>query len=156
MWWAVDKAIKTAVRNRTKTETHGLKFIYKSGMLFIELPSGRRLAYVKPKIEMNQYGFDSITYEGLDSAKKWSRLETYGGRLVENACQAISRYILMYAMTSLSDYEICGHVHDEVIIQCPTGTSLEDICNTMGQTPPWIKGLLLRADGYECNFYKKD
>ena len=156
LWYDIEGNAKRAVMNKSSYTTHGITFECKNGMLFMHLPSGRKLCYVKPKLEMNQFGFDSITYEGLDSAKKWSRLETYGGRLVENACQAISRDILMYAMRSLSNYEICGHVHDEVIIQCPTDTSLNDICNTMGQTPPWIKGLLLRADGYECSFYKKD
>lgn len=156
MWWAVDKAIKTAVRNRTKTETHGLKFIYKSGMLFIELPSGRRLAYVKPKIEINQYGSESVTYEGVGATKKWERLESYGPKFVENIIQAISRDILCYAMQRLSYCFIVGHVHDEMIIECSKDMSLEKVCEQMGETPPWIKGLLLRADGYECKFYKKD
>lgn len=156
MWWAVDKAIKTAVRNRTKTETHGLKFIYKSGMLFIELPSGRRLAYVKPKIEINQYGSESVTYEGVGATKKWERLESYGPKFVENIIQAISRDILCYAMQRLSYCFIVGHVHDEMIIECSKEMSLEKVCEQMGETPPWIKGLLLRADGYECEFYKKD
>ena len=153
---AVDKAIKTAVRNRTKTETHGLKFIYKSGMLFIELPSGRRLAYVKPKIEINQYGSESVTYEGVGATKKWERLESYGPKFVENIIQAISRDILCYAMQRLSYCFIVGHVHDEMIIECSKEMSLEKVCEQMGETPPWIKGLLLRADGYECEFYKKD
>lgn len=156
MWWAVDKAIKTAVRNRTKTETHGLKFIYKSGMLFIELPSGRRLAYVKPKIEINQYGSESVTYEGVGATKKWERLESYGPKFVENIIQAISRDILCYAMQRLSYCFIVGHVHDEMIIECSKEMSIEKVCDQMGETPPWIKGLLLRADGYECEFYKKD
>lgn len=156
MWWAVDKAIKTAVRNRTKTETHGLKFIYKSGMLFIELPSGRRLAYVKPKIKINQYGSESVTYEGVGATKKWERLESYGPKFVENIIQAISRDILCYAMQRLSYCFIVGHVHDEMIIECSKEMSLEKVCEQMGETPPWIKGLLLRADGYECEFYKKD
>lgn len=156
MWWAVDKEIKTAVRNRTKTETHGLKFIYKSGMLFIELPSGRRLAYVKPKIEINQYGSESVTYEGVGATKKWERLESYGPKFVENIIQAISRDILCYAMQRLSYCFIVGHVHDEMIIECSKEMSLEKVCEQMGETPPWIKGLLLRADGYECEFYKKD
>ena len=156
MWWAVDKAIKTAFRNRTKTETHGLKFIYKSGMLFIELPSGRRLAYVKPKIEINQYGSESVTYEGVGATKKWERLESYGPKFVENIIQAISRDILCYAMQRLSYCFIVGHVHDEMIIECSKEMSLEKVCEQMGETPPWIKGLLLRADGYECEFYKKD
>lgn len=156
MWWAVDKAIKNAIINRTTTETHGLKFIYKSGMLFIELPSGRRLAYVKPKIGINQFGSESVTYEGVGSTKKWERLESYGPKFVENITQAISRDILCYAMQRLSYCFIVGHVHDEMIIECSKEVSLEKICEQMGETPPWIKGLLLRADGYECEFYKKD
>jgi len=156
MWWAVDKAVKNAIRNRVTTETHGLKFIYKSGMLFIELPSGRRLAYVKPKIGVNQFGSESVTYEGVGTTKKWERLESYGPKFVENIIQAISRDILCYEMQRLSYCFIVGHVHDEMIIECSKGVSLEKICEQMEETPPWIKGLLLRADGYECEFYKKD
>ena len=156
MWWAVDRAIKNAIRNRVTTETHGLKFIYKSGMLFIELPSGRRLAYVKPKIGINQFGSESVTYEGVGATKKWERLESYGPKFVENIVQAISRDILSYAMQRLSYCFIVGHIHDEIIIECSKEMSLEKVCEQMGETPPWIKGLLLRADGYECEFYKKD
>ena len=156
MWWAVDRAVKNAIINRTTTETHGLKFIYKSGMLFIELPSGRRLAYVKPKIGINQFGSESVTYEGVDATKKWDRLESYGPKFVENIIQAISRDILCYAMQRLSYCFIVGHIHDEMIIECSKEMSLEKVCEQMGETPPWIKGLLLRADGYECEFYKKD
>ena len=156
MWWAVDRAIKNAIRNRVATETHGLKFIYKSGMLFIELPSGRRLAYVKPKIGINQFGSESVTYEGVGATKKWERLESYGPKFVENIVQAISRDILCYAMQRLSYCFIVGHIHDEIIIECSKEMSLEKVCEQMGETPPWIKGLLLRADGYECEFYKKD
>lgn len=156
MWWAVDRAIKNAIKNRMTTETHGLKFIYKSGMLFIELPSGRRLAYVKPKIGINQFGSESVTYEGVGATKKWERLESYGPKFVENIVQAISRDILCYAMQKLSYCFIVGHVHDEMIIECSKEMSLEKVCEQMGETPPWIKGLLLRADGYECEFYKKD
>ena len=156
MWWAVDRAIKNAIRNRVITETHGLKFIYKSGMLFIELPSGRRLAYVKPKIGINQFGSESVTYEGVGATKKWERLESYGPKFVENIVQAISRDILCYAMQRLSYCFIVGHIHDEIIIECSKEMSLEKVCEQMGETPPWIKGLLLRADGYECEFYKKD
>ncbi len=156
MWWAVDRAVKNAIRNRVTTETHGLKFIYKSGMLFIELPSGRRLAYVKPKIGVNQFGSESVTYEGVGTTKKWERLESYGPKFVENIIQAISRDILCYAMQKLSYCFIVGHVHDEIIIECSKEVSLEKICEQMEETPPWIRGLLLRADGYECEFYKKD
>lgn len=156
MWWSVDRAIKNAIRNRVTTETHGLKFIYKSGMLFIELPSGRRLAYVKPKIGINQFGSESVTYEGVGATKKWERLESYGPKFVENIVQAISRDILCYAMQRLSYCFIVGHIHDEIIIECSKEMSLEKVCEQMGETPPWIKGLLLRADGYVCEFYKKD
>ena len=154
-WWDVDRAAMDAVRYRYETETHGITFTYKSGMLFITLPSGRRLAYVKPKIGENQFGGDCITYEGVGGTKKWERLESYGARFVENIVQAISRDILAYAMRSLSRYRIVGHVHDEVIIECPLDTTVEDICEQMGRTPPWLPGLSLKADGYECSFYMK-
>ena len=125
-------------------------------MLFIYLPSGRMLSYVKPRIEENMYGGTSITYEGVGATKKWERLETYGPKLVENIVQAISRDILCYAMHTLSDYYICGSVHDELIIECKESVKLEDVCALMGKTPPWFKGIILRADGYTCPYYKKD
>ena len=125
-------------------------------MLFIELPSGRRLSYVKPKIEPNQFGGESVTYEGTGNTKKWERIESYGPKFVENIVQAISRDILAYAMKTFRHCFICGHVHDEIIIECSMDVSLEVICDQMGKTPPWIKGLPLRADGYETMFYKKD
>ena len=155
-WWDVDNAVKTTVRQRFDTETHGIKFRYRSGMLFIVLPSGRQLCYVKPKMGINQFGGDSVTYEGVGSTKKWERIESYGPKFVENIVQAISRDILMYAMKTLSHCFICGHVHDELIIECSMGVSLDAICEQMGRTPPWISGLNLRADGYETMFYKKD
>lgn len=155
-WYAVDDAAKQAVKEKTKTETHGISFIFKSNMLFIELPSGRRLAYVKPKIGENQFGGESITYMGIGASKKWERLETFGGKLVENIIQAIARDILCYAMRTLSHCFIVAHVHDELIIECDKRMSLKAVCEQMGRTPPWAKGLLLRADGYECEFYKKD
>ena len=126
-----------------------------SPMLFIDLPSGRKLCYVKPRMGVNQFGSDSVTYEGINN-NKWTRIESYGPKFVENIVQAISRDILAYAMRTLSHCFICGHVHDELIIECSKEVSLEAICEQMGRTPPWIKGLLLRADGYECDFYKKD
>lgn len=125
-------------------------------MLFIELPSGRRLAYVKPRIGENKFGGESVTYMGIDAKKKWSRIESYGPKFVENIGQAISRDILCYAMQTLKGYFIVGHVHDELIIEAGQNVSLQAICEQMGRTPPWLPGLLLRADGYECNFYKKD
>lgn len=155
-WWEVDRCVKQTVKERIPTETHGVKFSYRSGMLFITLPSGRRLSYVKPRIGENIFGGESVTYEGVGSAKKWERIESYGPKFVENIIQAVSRDILCYAMKALKDYRICGHVHDELIIECPTDTNLSDICEMMGRTPPWAKGLPLRADGYECGFYKKD
>ncbi|MGN1105297.1 MAG: DNA polymerase [Huintestinicola sp.] len=155
-WWEVDRCVKQAVKERIPTETHGVRFSYQSGMLFITLPSGRRLSYVKPRIGENIFGGESVTYEGVGSAKKWERIESYGPKFVENIIQAVSRDILCYAMKTLKDYRICGHVHDEIIIECPPDTNLSDICEMMGRTPPWAKGLPLRADGYECGFYKKD
>ena len=156
LWWAVDDAVKKAIRGRTETETHGMLFSCRSSMLFITLPSGRRLAYVKPKIGMNQFGGESVTYEGVGTTKKWERIESYGPKFVENIVQAISRDILCYAMRTLSHCFICGHVHDELIIECSPGVSLEAVCGQMGRTPPWAEGLLLRADGYVTPFYKKD
>ena len=155
-WWDVDNAVKTTVRQRLDTETHGIRFRYRSGMLFIILPSGRQLCYVKPKMGTNKFGGESVTYEGVGSTKKWERIESYGPKFVENIVQAISRDILMYAMRTLSHCFIVGHVHDELIIECSVGVSLDAICEQMGRTPPWIKGLNLRADGYETMFYKKD
>lgn len=156
LWWDVDRCVKETVKKRVPTETHGIRFIYQSGMLFIKLPSGRRLSYVKPKMGVNKFGSESVVYEGVGSTKKWERIESYGPKFVENIVQAVSRDILMYAMKTLSHCFICGHVHDELIIECSKDVSVDDICEQMGRTPPWIPGLLLRADGYECEFYKKD
>ena len=155
-WWDVDRCVKTAIKQRTATETHGIRFVYQSGMLFIVLPSGRRLCYVKPKIGENRFGGESVTYEGVGTNKKWERIESYGPKFVENIVQAISRDILCHAMRTLSHYFIVGHVHDELIIETPMGADLNAICEQMGRTPDWITGLLLRADGYETAFYKKD
>lgn len=155
-WWDVDKAAKIAIKQKTTTETHGIYFIYQSGMLFIKLPSGRKLTYVKPKIGMNQFGGEAVTYEGVGATKKWERIESYGPKFVENIVQAISRDILSYAMHTLSHCFICGHVHDELIIECPMNESLDGIREQMGITPSWMKGLELRADGFETMFYKKD
>ena len=156
LWWDVDNAVKTTVRQRLDTETHGIRFRYRSGMLFIVLPSGRQLCYVKPKMGTNKFGGESVTYEGVGSTKKWERIESYGPKFVENIVQAISRDILMYAMRTLSHCFIVGHVHDELIIECSMDVSPDAVCEQMGRTPPWIKGLNLRADGYETMFYKKD
>ena len=155
-WWAVDRCVKETVKKRVPTETHGIRFIYQNGMLFIKLPSGRQLSYVKPRMGENRFGGEAVTYEGVGGTKKWERIESYGPKFVENIVQAVSRDILMYAMKTLSHCFICGHVHDELIIECGKDASVDAICEQMGRTLPWIPGLLLRADGYECEFYKKD
>ena len=156
MWWDIDRAVKTTVREHIPTEVAGLKFTYESGFLFMRLPSGRRLAYVKPRMGINQFGSESVTYEGVGATKKWERLESYGPKFCENAIQAIARDILMYAMQTLRNCSIVAHVHDELIIEVDRRMSLSAVCEQMGRIPPWAKGLLLRADGYECDFYKKD
>ena len=155
-WWDVDKAVKTTIKQRVPTEVRGIKFIYKSGMLFIKLPSGRSLSYVKPKIGENKFGSESVTYEGIGSTKKWERIESYGPKFVENIVQAVSRDLLCYAMHNLSDQQICGHVHDELIIECPENTTVSSISSVMGKTPDWMKDILIRGDGYDTKFYKKD
>ncbi len=155
-WWAVDRAVKECIKMRAGTETHGIRFDYQGGMLFITLFSGRRLAYVKPRIGENQFGGESVTYMGVGGTKKWERLESYGPKFVENIVQAVSRDILCYAMRTLRNCSIVAHVHDEVIIEADRRMSLPAVCEQMGRTPPWAKGLLLRADGYECDFYQKD
>lgn len=156
LWWAVDKAIKDAIVMKGLTRTHGIEFECRSGLLRITLPSGRKLTYIKPKIEINKFGGESVTYEGVGVAKKWERIESYGPKFVENIVQAISRDILMYALQNLSDYNIVAHVHDEIIIETPENTKLEDICEIMSRVPYWAKGLILTADGYMCDFYMKD
>ena len=155
-WWAVDRAVKKAVKEKTATKTHGLLFSYEAGFLFIRLPSGRRLAYAKPYIGKNKFGGESVTYMGINAQKKWDRLESYGPKFVENCVQGIARDLLMYSMQTLSQYFIVGHIHDEMIIEASKDMSLEEVCQQMARTPKWAKGLILRADGYECEFYKKD
>ena len=155
-WWDVDRAVKDCIRQRVPTETHGLRFDYRSAMLFINLPSGRRLAYVKPRIGENQFGGESVTYMGVSGAKKWERLESYGPKFVENIVQGTARDILCYAMQTLKNCSIVAHVHDEIIIEADRRMSVAAVCEQMGRTPPWAKGLKLRADGYECEFYQKD
>lgn len=156
MWWDFDSAIKRTIKTHNSTSSHGIRFTYKSGMLFITLPSGRNLTYVKPRIGENKFGGESITYEGIGSTKKWERLESYGPKFVENVVQAISRDLLMNAMKTLSHCFICGHVHDELIIECSEKVSLEVLCQQMARTPKWMPDILLRADGYVTDFYKKD
>lgn len=155
-WWDVDRAVKDCIRQRVPTETHGLRFDYRSAMLFITLPSGRRLAYVKPRIGENRFGGESVTYMGVGGTKKWERLESYGPKFVENIVQGTARDILCYAMQTLKNCSIVAHVHDEIIIEADRWMSVAAVCEQMGRTPPWAKGLKLRADGYECEFYQKD
>ena len=155
-WWAVDEAVKNAVIFKERTRTHGISFECRSGMLFITLPSGRKLAYVKPKIGTNKFGGDCVTYEGTGSTKKWERLDSYGPKFVENIVQATARDILCYAMKTLRCCSIVMHIHDEVVIEADPRMSMEAVCDQMGRTPPWAKGLQLRADGYETEFYRKD
>lgn len=155
-WWDVDKVVKEAVKDRISTNTHSIKFSYESGFLFITLPSGRRLAYVKPRMGTNDFGSDCVTYEGVGATKKWERIETYGPKVVENIVQAISRDILCYSMQQLKDHRICMHIHDEIVIEAPAEVELKDIEASMAAPPSWADGLLLNADGFETKFYKKD
>ena len=155
-WWNVDRAVKTAITQRIPTEVRSIRFFYKSGMLFIQLPSGRRLSYVKPRIGINQFGGESVTYEGVGTTKKWERIESYGPKFVENIVQAISRDILCHAMKTLRHCFIVGHVHDELIIECSPGVDLKAVCEQMGQSPEWMPDIQLRADGYETQWYRKD
>lgn len=155
-WWDVDRAVKTAIKEQIQTETHGIQFEVNKGMLFITLPSGRKLSYVKPRMGENQFGGESVTYEGTGTAKRWERLESYGPKFVENIVQAISRDILAYSINQLKSFQIVGHVHDEVIIECNIEQSLDEIESLMGIAPDWMSDINLRADGYECIFYQKD
>lgn len=155
-WWDVDNAVKSAVKFQEQTETHDIQFTTSKEILFITLPSGRKLSYVKPKMGENQFGGESVTYEGTGTAKRWERLESYGPKFVENIVQSISRDILAYSMKQLKEFKIVGHVHDEVIIECAKNQSLEEIASLMGIAPDWMSDINLRADGYECSFYQKD
>lgn len=158
LWWDVDRAVITCVKENIPTQTHGIRFTYQSGILFCSLPSGRRLAYVKPRMGLNRFGGESVTYEGVGTAKKWERLESYGAKFVENIVQATSRDILAEAMLRLGEagYRIVMHIHDEVVREAPADASIEDICSIMCKTPAWAEDLKLRADGYVCDFYRKD
>ena len=155
-WWNVDNAVKTAIKMKVPTEVNGIKFLCRSGMLFIKLPSGRTLSYVKPRIGENRFGGESVTYEGIGSTKKWERIESYGPKFVENIVQAVSRDLLCFAMRNLSHCFICGHVHDELIIECSQDVDYKSICNIMSRSPDWMPDILIRGDGYETKFYKKD
>lgn len=156
LWWDVDKAVKDCIKTRSKIETHGIRFEYKSGFLFICLLSGRKLAYVKPRIGENRFGGESVTYEGIGVTKKWERIESYGPKFVENIIQAMARDILCFAMSNLREYGIVGSVHDEVILEVDDAITVEEVNQIMSRTPEWTEGLLLNAEGFECLFYKKD
>ena len=160
-WWDCDKAAKKAIGERTTVcMQYGLKFIYDPGVLFIELPSGRRLSYVRPKIEEGSYGSDIISYEGMEqTSKQWTRQETYGPKLVENIVQATARDCLAEALFNVdkAGYKTVMHVHDEIIMDVPIGFgSVEEVNNIFGQDILWAPGLPLKADGYECSYYMKD
>ena len=155
-WWNVDNAVKTTIKMKIPTEVNGIKFLCRSGILFIKLPSGRTLSYVKPRIGENRFGGESVTYEGIGSTKKWERIESYGPKFVENIVQAVSRDLLCFAMRNLSHCFICGHVHDELIIECSQDVDYKSICNIMSRSPDWMPDIQIRGDGYETPFYKKD
>lgn len=155
-WWDVDAAVKKAVKGKGHQTISGVKFLYRSGMLFITLPSGRTLSYVKPRIGENRFGGKSVSYEGIGAAKKWERIESYGPKFVENIVQATARDLLMFAMRTLRSCRIVAHVHDEIIIEANPDMSLEFLCEQMARVPTWAEGLVLSADGYVCDFYKKD
>lgn len=155
-WWDVDRAVKTTIKQHISIEVRGIKFYYKSGMLFIQLPSGRVLSYVKPRMAENKFGGESVSYMGIGSTKKWERIESYGPKFVENIVQAISRDLLCFALKNLSHCFICGHVHDEIIIECKQDVSVDAISQIMSRTPVWMPNILIRGDGYETKFYRKD
>ncbi len=155
-WWDVDRAVMEAVKHRHTTSSYGLTFSCRSGILFITLPSGRKLTYVKPKVGTNKFGGECVTYEGVGATKKWERLDSYGPKFVENIVQATARDILCHAMRTLRNCEIVMHIHDELVIEADPRMSLDALCEQMGRTPPWARGLKLKADGYTTPFYKKD
>lgn len=157
-WWDVDKAAKDCIRTHLPTKTHGMNFTYQGHCLFIELRSGRKLCYPQPKIGINRFGSESITFMGINTVKKWRRIETYGAKLVENIVQATSRDLLALAMQRLekAGYPSVMHIHDETVIEAPSGKSLDEIIAIMTETPAWAKGLILNAAGFIGNFYQKD
>jgi DNA polymerase len=156
LWWNVDAAVKTAIRARRSVKLFHLTFACRAGMLFITLPSGRCLSYVRPRLTQNRFGGESIEYLGIGPSKKWERIESYGPKFVENIVQGISRDLLCEAMLKLRDRRIVAHVHDEVILETDLETTVQEVCDAMAQCPSWAEGLLLRADGYECEYYRKD
>jgi len=155
-WWDADKAAKDAVKQKTTTETRGIRFSYQGDMLFITLPSGRKLSYVKPRIGTNRFGSECVTYEGIGATKKWERIESSPGKWVENITQAVARDILYYALSAFRSSDVVMHIHDEIVIEADQHISLEAVCEQMSRVPPWANGLPLRADGYECDFYQKN
>ena len=157
-WWNIDAAVIKAVKDKMPVTLNGIGFEYASGILFIRLPSGRLLAYVKPRVEQNVYGRDSITYEGVGVSKRWERIESYGPKVCENIIQAYARDLLAAAIERLESagYSIVMTVHDECVIEAPMEASIDDVCQIMSITPEWAKGLNVSAAGYECPFYQKD
>ena len=155
LWWDVDKAVKDAIRGKT-SQTHGLVFEYRGAILYITLPSKRQLTYVKPRIVKNRFGGESVSYIGVNTARQWTEVESYGAKFTENLVQSISRDLLCHSMEQLRNCRICAHVHDEIIIECKEDTQVETVCTVMALPPEWAEGLPLKADGYETKFYKKD
>ena len=165
-WWDCDRAARTAVTDKTTVivgngngegnTSNQISFIYDQGLLFIELPSGRRLAYQNPRLGTNRFGSECITYEGIVTGKKWGIIESSPGKWVENITQAVARDLLYHAMHTLRKYQIVMHVHDEIVIEADSDVEVRDICKLMSRVPDWAEGLPLEADGFECNFYKKD
>jgi len=158
LWWNVDKAVKTAIRQKTSVSLPSLTFSCRSGMLFIRLPSGRSLSYVKPKLCPNRFGGESVCYMGMGATHKWEKIESYGPKFVENIVQGIARDLLCFAMRNLASagHAVVAHVHDEVILEAGKEVPVPEIAEKMAACPPWASGLVLRADGYECEFYRKD
>ena len=158
LWWDIHKCVIKAVRERKPQQYKCLSFIYEKGILFIGLPSGRRLADVKPSVYRNEYDRDEISYMGVDASKKWGPISSYGPKFVENIIQAMSRDILAEAMSRLlaAGYKVVMHVHDEMIIDAPLEVTNQEITDIMGQPIEWASGLPLKGDTYDTPFYKKD
>lgn len=157
LWADINAAAIETISTRQPTSVGALTFTVESGIMFIRLPSGRRLAYVKPKLGENRFGGTSITHEGITTGRKWGQLETYGGKLTENIVQAVARDLLTYAMHQVAEagHRIVMHVHDEIVVETATAT-VDEICKLMSTAPDWAAGLPLEADGYACDFYMKD
>ena len=153
-WWQIGRIIKSVITDRKPIPFRGMTFRFEMNMLFIDLPSGRSLVYIKPRIEENDFGGESITYMGIGGTKKWERIESYGPKFVENIVQAIARDLLAAAMMRMKNERIVAHIHDEMIIE--SNQPAEEACQEMGIVPDWAKGLVLNADGYLCDWYKKD